>query len=150
MFNIPVKELMERRKIAKLAPEATVAQAAKLMAKRSIGAVMIMHDARLVGIITERDVVFRVVSRGLDPRATRISQVMTADPRTIGPNEPFGRALAIMHHEKFRHLPVTDWAKVVGVVSARAAMDPELEEFVSEANRREYFSAGPGVSRRGL
>ena len=141
MFNIPVKQVMERRKVAKLRPNATAAQAAKMMARRGIGAVMIMEDVRLAGILTERDLVFRVLARGLDPQTTPVSEVMTEAPRTIGPHEPFGRALAIMHQGRFRHLPVTDGETILGVVSARAAMDLDLEEFVSEAQRREYFTA---------
>src|SRR4051812_21511260 len=95
MLNIPVREAMERRKVLTASPETTVAYAAKLMAKRNAGAVMVVVDEQLVGIFTERDVVFRVVARELDPEATAIGIVMTPAPQTIGPDEPLGRALLV-------------------------------------------------------
>jgi predicted transcriptional regulator len=64
---------------------------------------------------------------------------MTRSPHTIDPDEPFGYALLIMHERGFRHLPVIENGKVVGIVSARSALDPDLEDFISEAQRREHF-----------
>jgi CBS domain-containing protein len=93
-----------------------------------------------VGIFTERDIVFRVVAQGLDPHTTRVANVMTPKPQTVQPDQPFGYALLMMHEGRFRHLPVVENDKVVGIVSARSAMDPELEEFVSEAQRRKHFA----------
>jgi CBS domain-containing protein len=139
MFDRPVKDVMQRRSVLKAPPDICVAEAAKRMARKNVGAIMVVDGDRLVGIFTERDVVFRVVARGLDVLTTRIADVMTPAPHTIGPNEPFGRALLVMHDHGFRHLPVQDAGKLVGIVSARSAMDPDLEEFVSEAQRREYF-----------
>jgi CBS domain-containing protein len=101
---------------------------------------MIVVDDRLVGIFTERDVVFRVVARRLDVDSTCVGDVMTPAPRTVGPEEPLGVALITMHENGFRHLPVLEEGRLVGVVSARSAMDPELEEFTAEATRRRYFA----------
>jgi CBS domain-containing protein len=138
MFDRPVKSVMKRRSMLKAAPQTTVAKAARLMARRNVGAVMVVDGERLTGIFTERDLV-RVVARGLDLDATPIADVMTASPETIGPKESFGYALLIMHERGFRHLPVLDAGKLVGVLSARSAMDPDLEEFVSEQTRRAYY-----------
>jgi signal-transduction protein with cAMP-binding, CBS, and nucleotidyltransferase domain len=88
---------------------------------------------------TERDVVFRVVARRLDARATRLADVMTRAPRTVDSDKPFGHALLVLQENGFRHLPVMQNGKLIGIVSARSAMDPELEEFVSEAHRRKRF-----------
>jgi CBS domain-containing protein len=139
MFDTPVRNVMQRRKMLKAAPDTTVLKAAKLMAEKNVGAVMVVEDEALVGIFTERDVVIRVVAPGLDPGATRLADVMTHSPCTIGPDQPFGSALLLMHEKDFRHLPVVESGKPVGIVSARSAMDPELEEFVSEEKRREHF-----------
>jgi CBS domain-containing protein len=95
-----------------------------------------------VGIFTERDVVFRVTARDLDARTTRLADVMTADPRTVDPGRTLGYALALMHENGFRHLPVVEGGKVVGIVSARSAMDPDLEQFRAETRRREGFASG--------
>lgn len=130
---------MERRKVLKAAPETLVSKAAELMAAKNVGAIMVIEDDRLVGIFTERDVVFRVVARGLDAQATRLADVMTRAPRTIDPDKPFGYALLVMQENGFRHLPVMQDGKPIGIVSSRSAMDPELEEFVYEANRRKHL-----------
>ena len=131
---------MQRRKVLKAGPETLVSKAAKLMASKNVGAVMVVEGGRLVGILTERDVVFRVVARGLDAHKTAISEVMTPSPHTVHPDALFGYALLVMHDNGFRHLPVVENDKPVGIVSARSALDPELEEFAVEANRRQYYS----------
>ena len=139
MFDRPVKEVMLREKVLKAPPETLVCNAARLMVSTSAGAVMVIADERLVGICTERDIVFRVVAKGLDAQLTRLADVMTPGPQTIDPDKPFGCALLMMHEKGFRHLPVTRDGKVVGMVSSRSALDPTLEEFVSEEQRRKHF-----------
>jgi CBS domain-containing protein len=109
------------------------------MEGKSTGAIMVIADDRLVGICTERDIVFRVVAKGLDADTTRLADVMTGDPQTIAPDKPFGYALLLMHERGYRHLPVVKDGKVIGMVSSRSALDPSLEEFVSEEQRRKHF-----------
>jgi CBS domain-containing protein len=139
MFDEPIRKIMRRGKLLKASPQTHVAKAAKLMAARNAGAIAVIQDDQLVGIFTERDVVFRVIACGLDPAATLISAVMTPDPQTVDPGKPFGYALFVMHREGFRHLPVVEDGRVVGMVSARSAMDPDLQEFASEINRLKYY-----------
>jgi CBS domain-containing protein len=139
MFDQPVRSVMQRRKVLKAPPETLVSKAAKLMANKNVGAVMIVDDERLIGIFTERDIVFRVVAQGLDAHTTRLADVMTPAPDTVDPDKPFGYALLVMHEKGFRHLPVVEDGKPIGILSARSAMDPDLEEFVSEAYRRTHF-----------
>ena len=139
MFDMPVRSVMQRRKILKVPPGTVVAKVARLMAQKNVGAALIVQDARVTGIFTERDVVFRVVAPGLDPRTTPVSDVMTPAPHAVEPDKPFGYALLIMHDKGFRHMPVIENDKLVGIVSSRSAMDPELEEFVSEAERRKHL-----------
>ena len=139
MFDRPVKDVMRREKFLKAQPETPVGQVAKLMEGKSVGAVVVIAEDQIVGICTERDIVFRVVAKGLDPDATRLGDVMTACPQTIAPDKAFGYALLLMHERGFRHLPVVQNGKVVGMVSSRSALDPSLEEFVSEEQRRKHF-----------
>ena len=139
MFDQPVRSVMQRRKVLKASPGTLVSKAAKLMADKNVGAVMVVEDKRLVGIFTERDIVFRVVARGLDAQMTRLADVMTPAPDTVDPDKPFGYALLVMHERGFRHLPVIQDGKIVGIVSSRSAMDPELEEFSFEAQRRKHY-----------
>ena len=117
--------------------ELSVTQAARLMKEKRIGALLVLDGARLAGIFTERDALFRVVAEGRDPEKTRLAEVMTVNPRTITADRPFGHALHLMHEGGFRHVPVVDQDRPLGVVSARDALGPELEEFVSDLDRRE-------------
>jgi len=139
MFSQRVRSVMEKKKLVTAAPETSVDEAAKLMAKRNVGALMIVEDGRLTGIFTERDALFRVMAKGLDTRTTTLADVMTAAPQTVDPGKTFGYALLIMHENGFRHLPVIENGKPIGIVSARNALDPDLEEFVAEAQRRKHI-----------
>jgi len=139
MFDEPVSSVMQGKKVLTAPPETLVREAAELMANKNVGAVMVIENGRLVGICTERDIVFRVVARGLAAQTTRLADVMTPAPETINPDKLFGHALLKMHEGGFRHLPVVHEGQVVGIVSARNAMDPALEEFAFEARRREHY-----------
>jgi CBS domain-containing protein len=139
MFSQPIRDVMERKKLLTAPPDTTVSKAAKLMAKRNVGAVMVVDNRRLIGIFTERDAVFRVIARGLNSQTTRLADVMTMEPKTVAPDKSFGYGLLIMHENGFRHLPVIENGKLIGVVSARNALDPDLEEFVSESQRRKHI-----------
>jgi len=130
---------MDREKFIAVAPDQTVSQAACLMATKNVGAVMVVEANQLIGIFTERDVVFRVVAPGHDPKETHLREVMTADPKTLGPTQSYGHALVIMQENGFRHVPVVDEGKPIGIISSRNAMDPDLEEFVADQRRREHF-----------
>ena len=137
MFSQRIRSVMKKKSVLKAPPDTTVSKAAKLMAKKNVGAVMVVEEEKLVGIFTERDAVFRVMAQGRDAKATRLSEVMTVEPQTVDPDKSFGYALLIMQEHGFRHVPVIENGKPIGIVSARHALDPEMEEFVSEAKRRE-------------
>ena len=130
---------MERKKLLTAPPETTVSDAAKLMAKKNVGAVMVVENELLVGIFTERDAVFRVIAQGRDTRTTLLAEVMTTAPQTVDQDKSFGYALLMMHENGFRHVPVVEKGKPIGIVSSRNALDPEMEEFVAEAQRRKHI-----------
>jgi CBS domain-containing protein len=136
MLELPIREVLERRNLVLAPPQASVDEAARLMKEAHVGAVLIVEQGRLVGIFTERDAVFRVLAARRDPLATRLAEVMTPDPVTVSPEETFGYALLVMHDNGFRHAPVVENGRPIGVVSTRHALDPELEEFTAEALRR--------------
>jgi CBS domain-containing protein len=116
----------------------TVIEAARLMKQQNIGALLVLDSSRLIGIFTERDALFRVLAAGRDPNATRLGDVMTAQPQTIGPDEPFLHALRVMYEGKFRHLPVVEFGRPLGMVSVRDALDDDLYELrVDLAQRQE-------------
>lgn len=136
MLGLAIGSLLEPRRLVTAPPDATASDAAALMKEGNVGAVLVVDGGRLVGIFTERDVVYRVIAAGRDPRATPLREVMTAQPVCVSPEETFGWALLLMHEHGFRHAPVVAEGRPIGVVSARHALDPELEEFAAEAERR--------------
>jgi len=139
MFSQSVRNVMKRQKFLTASPMTSVKRACVLMARRNVGAVMIVQRGRLLGIFTERDAVFRVVAKGCDPETTRLADVMTVSPKTVDPDKSYGHALVIMHDNGFRHVPVIENGKPVGIVSARSALDPDMEEFEVEARRRKHL-----------
>jgi CBS domain-containing protein len=116
--------------------EATVAEAATIMGERHVGSTLVMDGDRLVGIFTERDIV-RALSQDFDAPGHPISHWMTTDPMTIGPDATVDEALSTMLSGGFRHLPVSEGGKVLGMVSmrdlsrARAGHDEEPPPVVS-------------------
>ena len=133
---------MEPHRLLVAAPDTSVSAAVKLMANKKVGAVMVLDGTRLVGIFTERDLVVRVVAHDRDLHTTRLAEVMTKSPVFVDPGETFGYALLLMHENGFRHVPVVVNGEPIGIVSARSALDPDLEEFESEARRRKAIRRG--------
>lgn len=116
--------------------DTTVLDAVMLMKQQGKGALLVVEGTRLIGIVTERDIVFRVVAAGRDPKDTRVADVMTPQPQNIHPDKPFLHALRIMHEGGFRHLPVVESDRPLGVVSARDALDDDLYELRADLMQR--------------
>jgi CBS domain-containing protein len=112
---VTVAERMTRR-VATIGRDATLRQAAEEMCRHRVGSLLVFEGSRLVGIVTERDVLKAV--GGGDVDAT-VQDLMTADPETIDADEPVDRAAVLMLHGGFRHLPVMRGAEVVGILSMR-------------------------------
>ena len=126
---MPIRSL--RTIVAKQAPvtapkSVTVLEGARTMQQHNVGALLVVDGTRLVGIFTERDALFRVLAEGRNPQTTRLGEVMTSQPQTIHPDEPFVNALRIMHKGRFRHLPVVEFDRPLGMVSVRDALDDDL------------------------
>lgn len=118
----------------------TVAEAARLMKQSQVGAIMVVEGNKLVGIFTERDALYAVIANSRDARTTPLSEVMTRDPKAIHPDKPLEDALHLMHEHGFRHVPVVEHGRPIGMVSARDACPPELEQFMYELLRQKRTS----------
>jgi len=101
-----------------VSPSTTVADAASLMSTRQVGSALVLEGDRLVGIFTERDVL-RAVASDFDAEHHPVTEFMTKGPKTIGPDVDAHEALESMFAFGFRHLPVVDDGRVVGIVSMR-------------------------------
>ncbi|MNC86595.1 Hypoxic response protein 1 [compost metagenome] len=106
------------------------------MRENHVGAVMVVEDGRLAGVFTERDALFRVIAEGRDAQTAQLTDVMTRNPQTIHPDKPFPDALHVMYEGGFRHVPVVEDGRPVGMISARDALGPELEDFIYELLRQ--------------
>jgi CBS domain-containing protein len=115
---------------------ATVLEAAILMKAKGKGALLVCDGTKLTGIFTERDALFRVIAAGRDAASTTLADVMTPQPMTMHADEPFIKALKLMHTRGFRHLPVVENGRPIGVVSARDALDDDLYEMRVELAQR--------------
>lgn len=114
----------------------SVLGACQKMAAARVGAIMVMEQDKLIGLFTERDVLVRVVASGIDPAKTALADVMTANLQTITPDQPLGHAMHLMFDGGFRHVPVVDNGRPVGMISARDALGMEMVAFEEELEKR--------------
>lgn len=107
-------------------PDQTVLAAAKLMKEQDRGSIIVVDGKKPVAIVTERDLLKRVVAEGLSPGDTTIKDIMSTPVVSIGPNESLKRASKLMQLKKIRRLPVVDGGKLVGIITMAdlAALDP--------------------------
>jgi CBS domain-containing protein len=114
-----VRHLLQEKgsQIWSIAPQATVFQALELMATKNIGAVLVIENEKVVGMITERDYARKLVLKGRGSRTTTVGELMTRDVLYVGPDDTIEGCMAIMTDKRFRHLPVMENGKLTGIVS---------------------------------
>ena len=141
MPNRTLRQVVEGQTLISAPADTTVRAAAITMAGHKIGAIVVVDDqGRLAGLFTERDVLNRVVAQGLDPDSTQLSTVMTADLQTASPDKPLAHALHMMFEGGFRHVPVVEDGRPVGMVSARNALGLEIQQFEKELEDRDHIA----------
>jgi len=124
----------------------TVLETVRTMVEHNIGAVPVVHNGKLTGIFSERDLMKRVVAEGLDPRSTCLAEVMTDDPLTVNMNEDMENCMTLMRRHSFRHLPVCHNGQLVGIVSLRDILLHDLNEKDDEVRMmRAYIHSVPDV-----
>lgn len=136
----PIRQLISNQTLFVATPGSSVSEACALMKSGNVGAIAVVEEGRLCGIFTERDAVYRVLAQDLEPHSTRLDQVMTPSPQTITPDRPFGHALHLMFEGGFRHVPVLEGGKLVGMVSARDALSVDLAQFKDDVEEREHIA----------
>ncbi|MGZ5431439.1 MAG: CBS domain-containing protein [Thermoanaerobaculia bacterium] len=118
-----IAELIEGQILTVIEPGWTVRTAAERMTERNIGAVAVVHEGTLAGVFSERDIMSRVVAKGLDPDGTAVDSVMTREIVVADPGENVDDALQKMHSIGSRHLPVVQNGKLVGMISIRDLLE---------------------------
>lgn len=114
-----VYDLVKDRKIYFIEADRSVLEAARFMMEHNIGALPVLRNGELAGIFSERDIMNRVVAGGRSPGTTKISEVMTPNPRAVSPEESVENCLFIMREFGFRHVPIVEGKKLRGLVSLR-------------------------------
>jgi CBS domain-containing protein len=118
---------------------ATVVEAAKVMASEDVGAVPVVKDGRLAGLVTDRDIVVRVLAEGRDPSSTTVGEIASSDRETLSPDDDLGTALRKMASSQVRRLPVVEGDQLVGIVAqadvARQGDDSETGQVVEEISK---------------
>ena len=114
-----LRDLLRDRRIYSIEDGRTVLEAARFMTEHNIGAVPVLRDGELAGILSERDIMNRVVAAGRQPAYTAVSEVMTPKPRIVNLDETIEECLFIMKEFGFRHLPIVEGKQLKGLVSLR-------------------------------
>jgi CBS domain-containing protein len=146
MTERTVFQSMSQKHVLSLGTHATVWEAACLMTGANVGSVLIVEPpGRLLGILTERDLMTRVLAKAKNPQTTTVSDVMTAHPICVGPTLPVSEAVLIMIERGFRHLPVMgEGGRLLGVFSVRDALPREINTAVDLAEFREQVNDALG------
>ena len=100
-----------------ISPDSSVLDAIKLMGEKEIGALLVTQFDTLIGIVSERDYARKIILKGKESHNTPISEIMTANVVTVGPDESIDQCMALMTKHKIRHLPVIEKERIVGVLS---------------------------------
>ena len=118
-----IAELIEGQTLTVIEPSWSVRTAAERMTERNIGAVAVVEKGTLAGVFSERDIMSRVVAKGLNPDSTEVSDVMSREIVVASPSEDINAAIQKMHAIGSRHLPVVEDGRLVGMLSIRDLLE---------------------------
>jgi CBS domain-containing protein len=124
----PIRPLIENREVVVVDVATSIAQAARVMSERQIGAVPVVDGERVAGVFTERDVLARVVAAGVEPASTPVSTVMSTNLVTADINESHDVCMRRMQQARVRHLLVLRHGRLAGILSMRDLLALELDE----------------------
>ena len=141
--------LLKDRPLYTISSDKSVRETAAIMAEKKVGALPVVEGERLVGLFSERDVITRVIAKGLDPAATRLSDVMTTNLVVANADEDVSACLGKMQQAHCRHLPVIAEERLVGFISLRDLLQKDLSQ---KAEDLEYlksymFTIPPGNTK---
>lgn len=130
-----LRDLVKDRRVYSIEGSRTVLDAARYMMEHNIGAVAVLREAQLAGILSERDIMNRVVAVGRTPGTTAAAEVMTPNPRAVSIDESIEECLFIMREFGFRHLPIVDSGQLRGLVSLRDVLMHKAGEMERQSRR---------------
>jgi len=130
-----LRDLVKDRKVYSVESTRSVLEAARFMMEHNVGAVPVLRNGELAGILSERDIMNRVVAVGRAPGTTVVSEVMTANPRAVAADESIEECLFIMREFGFRHLPIVDGKELKGLVSLRDILMRQAAEIERQTRK---------------
>lgn len=130
-----IYDLVKDRRVYSIEADQTVLEAARFMMEHNIGALPVLRNGELAGIFSERDIMNRVVAIGRMPGTTKVSEVMTPNPKAISVQETVENSLFLMREFGFRHLPIVDGKQLKGLVSLRDLLLRYVSQKEAEAKR---------------
>src|SRR6267154_1806020 len=130
-----LRDLLKDRKLYSVETTRTVLEAARFMMENNIGALPVLRDGQLVGILSERDIMNRVVAVGRTPGTTAVSEVMTPNPRAVEADETVEECMFLMREFGFRHLPIVEGKELKGLVSLRDILMHRAAEVENQPQR---------------
>ena len=144
-----VKNCLDRKPqptvLVSVGPDDMVVSALQLMRSRRVRAVLVMQGDELAGIVTQGDCAIKVLLPGLDAKHVPVKDVMTAKPMTVKSSDPLEACMGLMAARNFRHLPVVDEGRVVGVVSIGDVVKDNIRQMGQQINFLETYIKGHGA-----
>jgi CBS domain-containing protein len=125
-----------------VSPETMVFDALVVMAEKNVGALLVTSDDFVLGIVSERDYARKVVLKGKSSRETRVREIMTSDPVSVGPGQSIDECMAIMNIRHIRHLPVLENRKLIGMITIRDAIKAVISEKENTISQLESYIKG--------
>ncbi|MGH9862574.1 MAG: CBS domain-containing protein [Candidatus Acidiferrales bacterium] len=145
-----LRDFFKGRELYFVTPQLSISEAARYMSERNVGAVCVLEKDRLVGIVSERDMMKRVIAANRDPRATLVADVMTPKPVMVDVHESYENCLKVMQQAGVRHLPVVEGDHLLGLLSLRDLLQVDIDEKDEELKLMQDYIHYVPPSRPGL
>jgi CBS domain-containing protein len=139
-----VKQLLDAKghEVLSISPDASVLDAIKVMAEKGLGALVVMQDTVLAGIVTERDYARKVILKGRSSKSTLVSDIMTAEVITTTGDNTVDECMNMMTDRRIRHLPVVDGETVIGIISIGDLVKAVIADQKAEIEHLEHYISG--------
>ncbi|MHB8680134.1 MAG: CBS domain-containing protein [Rudaea sp.] len=139
-----VKHLLEGKggAIHAIEPDKPVLDAIRLMADKFVGALLVMRDGKLVGIVSERDYARKVILKGRSSAETPVREIMSESVLTVAPGDSVNHCMKLVTDKRVRHLPVVDGGRVIGVVSIGDLVKAVIEDQAQELEHMQRYISG--------
>ena len=141
-----VRDMIRKKgyQVYSIAPDATVLDALNMMAEHNIGALLVMSDGEMVGIISERDCIRKVDVKGRNAKDTQVKEIMTSNVVTLEASHPLEECMSLMIEKNFRHLPVCEGKELLGILSVRDVLKEVIEVQQLMLSQLERYITGGG------